>query len=228
MQTYTIILAGGIVTVYDFIESPFSRDNISTLERFLQRLPTPHQRVVYPIFIIGRKPGGGLSGGTWRPDRVQTGFGGHERYTLVPDGDLRRIVPDGEGLIGIPRNRWEGESPMSTVFHEIGHAVDYELNLTPAWLRASHLAGVRPVCGGSSAVAKHAVEAYARWITAPSQVCRDLPAGQTQVQADNRVFAALAETPAFSLVPSTWDPSARRRHGHWPGAEPPMSAIMAR
>jgi hypothetical protein len=228
MRPYTIILAGGIVMVYDYLKSRSTTANLATLERYLQRLPAAHQRVIYPIFLIEKKPAGGLSGGTWPPHRVQDEFGGHVHNTNVPDDDLRQLVPDGEGLIGIPRNRWESREPMSTVFHEIGHAVDNELNMTPSWLQASHLAGVRPVCGGGRTVARYAVEAYARWITNPSSVCRDLPAGESQAHADNRVFAALAETPAFSLVPPTWDPSARRRHGRWSGAEPPTSAIMAR
>lgn len=228
MRSYPIILAGGIVVVYDFLESPVTASRMATLERFLQALPTAHQYVIYPIFIIERKPGGGLNGGTWRASSVRERFAGRERVTGVSLEELTSIVPVGEGLIGIPRNRWESDTPMSTVFHEIGHAVDYELGLTPAWLRSSHLAGVRPVCGGSNGVGRYAVEAYARWITNPSAVCRDLPTGESQIQADNRVFAALAATPAFRLVPNTWDPSRRRRRGGWAGAEAPAEARETR
>lgn len=227
MQVHTIILTGGIVFVYDFLESRFTTDNLTTLERYLQRMPHTHQHVIYPIFLLERKPGGGLNGGTWRPNIVQSSFAGRERVTGVPDAEVRRIVPDGEGLIGIPRNRWEGRTPMSTVFHEIAHSVDIELSLTPSWLRPSHLAGVLPICGGSPPIVKYAVEAYARWIVTPSQVCRAVPVGESQAEADNRVFAALAETPAFRMVPPTWDPSGRRRNGRWPGTERPEAAILA-
>jgi hypothetical protein len=228
MKEYAIVLAGGTVRVYDFLELDVTVDRIATLERLLQRLPAAHVPAIYPIFVIDVKPAGGLSGGTWTPGRVRTGFRGRTARTGVPDAELDRIVPEGTGLIGIPQNRWAGREPMATVLHEIGHAIDIQLDLTPPWLRVEHLLGVRPVCGDASPVARHAVEAYARWITNPSLVCRDLPPGQTQVQADNRIFATLAATPAFRLVPQTWDPSRRRRHGRWAGADPPPEAVVVR
>lgn len=201
------------INLYIFISSPDSEAKASGLQPFLERMPEQHVHSAldrYTIFVIRAKPRGGDSGGTWLPGQVRRAFWGRESVTGVPDADLERLVLNpGKGLIGIPLDRWE--RPLArlkfTVLHEVGHCVDYRMNLSPPGATAGDFTGVRPVCGAADIVKRHAVEAYARLVLGAG-ICRNTaPADAGRCNA--RIISLLRRAPAFSSVSSSWWHSGR-------------------
>lgn len=208
----SINVHGTDIHFYDFISSPDFEAKARGMAPFFRRMPGLHvQRAFarYVIFVIRLKPEGehnprrGRSGGTWLRGQVPRLFRGHETVTGVPDADLQRLVIDRNmGLIGIPQDRWSRPllGMKNTLLHETGHAVDYTLNLSPPCATVADFRGVRPVCGGSDELKRHAVEAYARLIFAPARICRD---GDINV-CSGRVAGVLRRAPAFAAVPDSW------------------------
>ena len=193
-----IRVRNAVINFYVFIDVPDPSIKINSFVRYFERMPDEHLNVVYPIFVIERNPNGGSGGGTIMPSRVANFKSPRRaRLTLVPDDMVDSLVIDrGLGLISIPRNRWERPVGrlVSTVLHEVGHSVDYELGLRPsAPITIQDVIGVRPTCGGgaSGSILRHMVEAYARYVINPRTICRD--PGSTHQQAIN----ALRSTRAF-------------------------------
>ncbi len=189
---------GAVINFYIFIDVPDPSIKINSFIRYFERMPDEHLSVVYPIFVIDHNPNGGSGGGTIRRSRVANFKGPRrERLTLVPDAMVDSLVIErGLGLISIPRNRWERPAGrlVSTVLHEVGHSVDYELGLTPSSrFTVQDVIGVSPTCGGgaSGSILRHMVEAYARYIVNPRRICRD--SRSTHQQA----IDALRSTRAF-------------------------------
>ena len=200
------------IDIHIFLNQPDSEMKARGLAPSLQRMPEQHvQRALvnYPIFILKNKPGRGPGGGTWRASQVRAAFWGREAITGVPDVELDRLViKPGKGLIGIPQNRWTRtvNRLRFTLLHEVGHAVDYELNLSPPDATVNDFRGVRPTCGAGSMVKRHVVEAYARFILRPGAICRDSVDGETANASNLRVIRNLRRSPAFSGLPRGWRP----------------------
>lgn len=202
------------IDIYLFIDVP-ERENRAKAEGlapFLHRMPVQHvQRALakYRIFIIKDKPARGPGGGTWRPGEVRGAFWDKERITGVSNADLQSLILDyGMGLIGVPQDRWQRtlSSMKFTILHEAGHSVDYELNLTPAGVALEDYRGVTPACGAGSLVKRRAVEAYARFILAPSRICRESVSGEDASECNSRLIGLLRRSPAFSSVLPSWRP----------------------
>ncbi len=205
---------GHTANVYIFVRFHGAEERARELGPLLQNMPPQQARVFdhYPIFVILHKPGGADSGGTWRPGHVHSVFRGRSVITGVPDADVERLVVEpGYGLIGIPQERWQRPMALAkfTIFHEIGHAVDYEMNLAQTGIDAEDYRGVRPVCGGSSLLHRRLAEAYARYIVRHPHICRDPVPGEEQAASDRRVVTNLRGSPAFRGVPASWHPGVR-------------------
>lgn len=222
---------GAPIDFYDFINAPDFEGKARGLEPFFNRMPSGHVRSVFPsylIFVIRAKPRGGSGGGTWLPRQVRRAFEGREAVTGVSDADLQALVlAPGKALIGIPQDRWSRpvRSMKVTVFHEVGHAVDYSLNLSPPGATANDFRGVRPVCGGGNTLKRYVVEAYARLIYAPARICRDVEQG-AMAACSRRVSNLLRRSPAFSAVPEAWgSPSFRQSEEPAPASEQVQRAM---
>lgn len=205
-----------VAHIHIFIDSSDAVTTARGLGPILERMPPQHAEVFdeYLIFVIEEKPGGGRGGGTWRPREVLGAFQGRESRTGASDDELQRLVlGPHRGLIGIPRERWERglDQAKLTVLHEVGHAVDYAWDLAAPGAVENDYRGARPVCGGSGAVERRAVEAYARWVLGSSRICRDEVEGETTQVSDRRIIALLRRSPAFTRrnVPETWVPPRR-------------------
>ena len=199
--------------MYVYLDMPGALDKAKLLGSYLSRIPRQHASSVYPIFVMDQKPRGGPGGGTWRPGEVEGGVLGGERGTGIPDADIERLVIEpGFGMIGIPRSRWR--RPMGlvafTVLHEVGHSVDYGMNLSAPGVRVDDFRGVRPTCGAGNAVKRRVVEAYARYVLRARRICRDAHPGETDAEADRRVVRHLLRSPAFSGVPGRRSHSSGR------------------
>ena len=202
-------VGGHVFDIHNFIPTPGWESKARGLARVFGRMPSHHRAVVFPIFIIEHKPARGRGGGTWGAHEVESMFAGHEHNTGVPDADVRRLVmARGLGLIGIPQDRWERVLSLLefTVMHEVGHSVDIKLGLKAPGLTERDFAGVRPTCGAGDAVARRAVEAYARFIIRPGGICRDpVPEGD-EAAGNRRVIGHLRASPAFRALPPGWMP----------------------
>jgi hypothetical protein len=207
----TLDVRGHTVAFHIYIDVAGSADKVSHLERFFQRLPDEHLAVLYPIFVIQVKPGGGNSGGTWRPGEVRSQFIGRPNRTGVPDEDVMSlVVGPGTGMIGLPRARWE--KPLArlpySVFHEVAHCIDVSLGLVPGGATEADFAGISPRrCGAPSLVTRRVIEAYARYICNPNMVLSEtLETGETPVAATARIIGHLRRSRAFNRVTSAWRP----------------------
>jgi hypothetical protein len=210
-----LLVRGHPIHCYIFINPRTPREEgqleskVRGLQPLLERMPQPHVTVLYPIFFIEEKPGGQQGGGTWRHGEVAGAFLGRRARTGLPDDKVRGLVIDrGTGMIGIPRNRWP--RPLQrlkfTVFHEIAHCVDYGLNITPPGATERDFAGVAPTCGGASLLKRRAVEAYARWMLIPANICGEISDPAQRAVANRRVIGVLRRSPAFRSIPATWRP----------------------
>jgi hypothetical protein len=211
-QHFSLNANGYTIDFYIFIDDPGAEAKVAGLRRYFERMPQQHLAVVYPIFVIDYKPARGPGGGTWRPGEVRSTFMGphHQQNTHVPDEEVQRLIVDQhKGLIGIPRERWE--RPLDrlkfTVIHEVGHSVDYGLGLASRWVTPDDFRGVRPTCGAGSSLKRYVVEAYARFIINPADICRDeANFGERDPECSQRVISALRRSPAFRVLPPDWMP----------------------
>jgi hypothetical protein len=205
-----------VIEFHVYVSVPGSQEKVRQLERFFSRLPDQHLRVLYPIFVMERKPGGLAGGGTWPPGAAIEGEvmgAARSRNTGVPDADIERwVVSRRTGLIGLSKDRWErplGRLEFS-VFHEVGHCVDVSLRsgLVPSGATEADFAGMETDrCGQGSLMVRRAVEAYARYIClGGSRVYHFLPPSETQQHANQRLINALRRSDAFRSVPATWRP----------------------
>lgn len=210
-EHHSVNVRGRTLDFHIYVDVPNSVEKIRQLERFLNRLPDAHLALVYPIFVMERKPAGRLGGGTWTPGQVRTEFMGHTRNTAIPDADVELYAATrGTGIIGLSRDRWL--RPMGrlefTLFHEIGHCIDFQLGLVPPGATAASFEGMMTNrCGAGGMIVRRAVEAYARYICAPSRVYHSpLPAAANPATINSGLIATLRSSPAFRNVPSTWQP----------------------
>lgn len=214
-EHHTIVVRGHTVDFYVYVNVPNSREKIRQLTRFFMRLPDQHLALLYPIFIMKKKPGGRRGGGTWRPGEVPGSFTRtpHAQNTGIPSDDIKRLVVNqGKGLIGLSKDRWE--RPMGrlsfTVFHEIGHCVDYSFQpngLVPPGARHTDYAGMETNrCGAGNRMVRRAVEAYARYICSPSRIYHTVPPSESNAQVNRRLISTLRRSPAFHSVPTAWQP----------------------
>ena len=75
-EHFNLKIRGYGVDFHVYIPSPAARAKVAVLESFFHRLPDQHLAVLYPIFVMVRKPGGRAGGGTWPPRIVRTHFMG--------------------------------------------------------------------------------------------------------------------------------------------------------
>ena len=203
---------GFTVEFHIYVTVSGSDQKVRQLEPFFRRLPDAHLAVMYPIFVMDKKPGGRAGGGTWPPGlvRSQVMGAGHARNTGIPDADVdSMVVARGRGMIGLSKDRWE--RPIArlpfTVFHEVGHCVDIALGLVPSGANDADFAGMETNrCGAGNMVTRRAVEAYARLMCSPSAIYHTLPARETAASANQRLSNVLRRSPAFRAVPATWQP----------------------
>ena len=207
-----LTIRGRVIEFHIYITVPDSKARVRSLEPYFARMPDQHLDVLYPIFVMEHKPGGRDGGGTWRPGEVRSQVMGaaHSRNTLIPDADLElHVAARGRGMIGTTRDRWERAIARlpSTIFHEVGHCIDYSLGLIPHGAAEADFAGMNTaVCGAGNLLARRAVEAYARCIYHPSAIYHSLPPGETPAVANRRLLDTLRRSPAFHGVPPIWPP----------------------
>jgi len=211
---YVLSVRGYTVNFWVFILAAGSEQKVRQLGRFFSRLPDAHLAVLWPIYVIADRPRGGSGGGTWRAGDEVARFLGKQRVTGVPDDYIRTLIRAERGVMGIPRDRWrrgvsQGAHPLEfTVIHEVGHCVDYQMDLTARGATERDFAGIEPICGGVG-VTRRAVEAYARYIckdSDPAMINDPVLLGESPAQAATRVIAKLRSPPAFRSVPDTWRP----------------------
>jgi hypothetical protein len=157
-----------------------------------------------------RKPGGRLGGGTWRPSEVSQ-FIGRSRNTGIPDEVITQVaLSRGLGVIGLSEDRWRrGPGRIEfTLLHEVGHCVDYSLGLVPGGASEADFPGVVTThCGAGDLMIRRAVEAYSRWICAPSRLYNEIPPGETAASVNRTLQATLRRSPGFASVPADWNPA---------------------
>ena len=191
-----------------------SEAKVEALRPFFERMPDAHLAVVFPIFIMRRKPGGALGGGTWPRHAIRSDVMGpaHSDNSGVPDDEIKRWIElRGRGLIGLSRDRWErpAGSREFSVLHEVGHCIDVQLGgLVPAGATGADFAGMETDrCGaGGALTVRQAVEVYARWMCSPSRVYHFVPPGDSSAAANDRLKRLLRRSAAFRSVPTTWPP----------------------
>lgn len=211
-EHYSLNIRGYTVDFHVYVTVPNSDVKVQQLQRFFARMPDQHLAVLYPIFVMERKPGGRAGGGTWPPGlvRSQVMGAGHARNTGIPDADVERLVVSrASGMIGLSRDRWE--RPIArlpfTVFHEVGHCVDIALGLVPGGATEADFAGMATDrCGAGNMMARRVVEAYARCICSPNAIYHTLPPRETPASANQRLLGALRRSAAFRTVPAAWQP----------------------
>jgi hypothetical protein len=185
------------------------KNKASIAERLLHRMPATHVRVLDPIFVVDRFPGGKEDdGGYFRPGREASRWMGRERNTGVPDADLRSHVfsRPRSGIIGMTARAWESATFERALFHEIAHSVDTHLGLVPPNATKEDFRGVPNP--GADVVGELAAQAYFRFILNPAGVCQEnlLPAGVSMAACNARVIGLLRRAPAFRSLPAAWMP----------------------
>ncbi len=211
-EHHTLTIRGHPISFHIYVENARSEAKVHDLERFLARLPDQHLALLYPIFIMNKKPGGRNGGGTWPPELVAASFSttAQMRNTGVPYEDIEQYaVTPGLGVIGLSKDRWE--RPMGrlefTLLHEVGHVIHLRLGLIPARATAADFAGMNTNrCGDGNMMARRVVECYARYICRPSAVYHEVPEGERAAAVNARLIRHLRSAPAFHDVPASWNP----------------------
>jgi hypothetical protein len=205
-EHHTITVGGRVVEFHLYVEDADARQHIAQLTPYFARMPASHLAVLYPIFVMKKKPGGALGGGTWLASQVRSEFMGtrHAQNTGVPDSDVERLVISAQsGMLGLSRDRWERPIGLRrfTVFHEVGHCVDAALGLVPSGATEADFAGMDTNrCGAGNFMVRRAVELYARYICGSDRLYHTLPRSESQVQANRRLLDTLRRMPAFRCV----------------------------
>jgi hypothetical protein len=135
------------------------------------------------------------------------------RNTGIPAQDVDAIaVRKNLGVIGLSLDRWR--RPMGrlefTLFHEIGHCVDYAFRpggLVPSGATAVDFPGMETNrCGAGSMMVRRAAEAYARYMLRPHRIFHTQPGAMSAARANRRIIETLRRSAAFSSVPASWEP----------------------
>lgn len=213
---YPVTIHGYQIEFHIYVNMPGSRQKVAQLIPFLTRMPRQHLAILYPIFIMRRKPHGGQGGGTWTPGEARSAFTRThaERNTGIPDSEIQRlVVTPGRGMIGMSEDRWQ--RPMGrlefTLLHEVAHCVHCCFQpggLLPPGATESDFPGMETNrCGHGSLLVRRAVEAYARYICRPARIFHTLPSGSGPARTNERLIRSLRSSPAFRSVPTEWSPA---------------------
>jgi hypothetical protein len=204
------------VDIYIYVNSPNARGKAEQLGIFFGRLPADHLRVLYPIIVMNKKPGGLNGGGTWTAPEVPSNFraAGHERNTGVPNADVQRIFTQhgSRGLIGISKDRWDRpvERLKFTVMHEVGHCVHNSFRpggLLASGVRVADLEGMLTTkCGAGDPLERRIVEVYNNYICGSPRISHVPVPRESQQATNSRLIGHLRRSPAFRNVPERWRP----------------------
>lgn len=209
-EHHTLHVGEAKLDFHVYVDLPDTAGKLDALRPFFARMPAPHLRLLWPFFVMERKPGGGRGGGTWAPGEVRTGVmgTGHSARTGIPDADIERLVVSRNvGMMGIPRDRWVRDIDLLkfTVLHEAAHCIDFQLGLVPAGSTASDFPGMlTDRCGAGNAQSRRAVEAYARCVCRPWKVYHARVPPLSAQELNRRNIDTLRRSPAFVGVPGTW------------------------
>lgn len=208
----------GPVVVHFFVYNSLADNEtrIEEMKRFFERMPPQHLPAIYPILLIENHPtrevGEGGGGTPTSGTGDLTPFYRHGDRTTVPREDAEEIVREVggghrlQGLHYIPVNRWrrdDRDRRALTLFHEIGHGVDYEMRLTSATGGVSLTEADFPgplnarECGGLYPEKKRAAIYYSHLIVSG----RPFPGHGANARA---TLATFRRTLAFREVPASW------------------------
>ena len=209
-ETHSFEIAGATITFHVYLDQPDTASKIEELRPYFARMPDTHLRLLWPIFVVDHKPGGGPGGGTWAPDEVRSMFMGeaHSRRTGVPDADVETLVlANRSGMMAIPRDRWMRRINRlrTTVMHEVAHCVDFQLGLVPRGADAEDFPGMgTDRCGAGGHMSRRAVEAYARALYQPWRIYHSREPSQSAHDLNQRNLETVRRAPAFTGVSGSW------------------------
>lgn len=210
----TLDVGGTTIHFFNYNSLADNAERVDAMRMYFERMPVAHLAAVYPVLLIGLHPTRGVGdhagtsggGGTPRPSELR-GLRRNSARTGAPEADVDEIIAELSGghrlhtVHFIPEHKWaREEGPRAfTLFHEVGHGVDYELHLTRARggvaLTVEDFPGDINLaeCGGSASYeqSKRAAISYSHAIV------RQRVASRTIIESFRRSLA-------FRGVPDAW------------------------
>lgn len=191
-----------------YVDSPDSPQKIQSLAPYFDRLPDEHLAVLFPFFIMERKPGGRNGGGTWSPREAAAAFntsGQFDRTKISLQEVQTRIIQPRSGVMGMSKDRWQRDSSKLpfTVFHEVAHCI--HIALGGLAVNDGNYIGISTEnCGHPDLQVRRAIEVYSRFICKPNHIYNTLPPEESSRSVNQRLMDLLFQSPAFRTVSPAW------------------------